>query len=79
MKIPPAPESMRALVSTVFSVSNEMGTSIDWRSISAMITLEIEMGGGTDIVLVRLIKNPLSQEDLKSPPFLHLSIQPSWL
>src|SRR3978361_649808 len=58
MKIPPAPESRRALVSMFLSVI-VAGMCIEFDFSCATITFEIEIEGGTIVDLVRLIKNAL--------------------
>src|SRR3978361_1803551 len=61
IKIPPAPELRRALVST-FLLVIVVGMCIEFEFSCATITFEIEIEGGTNIDLVHLIKN--------APPYL---------
>ena len=62
MKIPPAPVSNKAFVSTILSlcswVDSEIGIEMDLLSICATRTLEIVIEGGTDVEAGLLFKNP---------------------
>ena len=78
MKVPPAPLSIRAWVSTIFSVfspRSEMGMCMDLPFVSATNTEWISRQGEANIDLALPIKNPLHQFLQPSSWFLLLLLE----